>query len=828
MPSPQLPIFEAKERIVAALAKQGTAIITAPTGSGKSTQVPRFLLDLTKERILVLQPRRIAARMLAERVASEMGENVGGMVGFHTRYERAFSKETRILFLTEGILTRMLADSPSLPGIGAVIFDEYHERSLNTDLGLAMAWHSKKTLRNELLIVVMSATMEAKPVSEFMDNAPIVNSQGRLFDVDISYCTQAEKMEGPAIAASKALRNLLASGAQGDVLIFMPGGREIRQTMQCLEKMHFNEPLDIMPLYGDLPPDEQRRVMQPSSLRKVIVATNIAETSLTIPGVRHVIDSGYARMAKYDSIRGVDVLDTVPIAIDAADQRAGRAGREAAGTCCRLWSWLEQSAKFSRTIPEIHRVDLAEAVLAINSFGFNDAASFPWFEKPNDKALLTAVRLLERLGATKPDNGGITELGRKLLSIPAHPRLALLLWLGSQSGCINLAALAVGLLSARPIMLNGAMPRRRKSSANSDFLVLIDTLETVRNARFAADFCGSLGVNPAAVREVCRIADDCLSSAKRAHWQTNDAPHPETAFMQCLLRVFPDRLGRRIPGKPLCELQNGRHGKLLQEDAMPDDALFIATEMREGPNGQLVLAMTSQIQEDWLLDFFPDDWKDVDEAFWDENKQQVLRRQELYCLDLRLEEKTRNDPAPEKAAQILVELLAKGKLQMPYDTAAADRWIARTRWVAEIFPERNLPDYADKTPAFAELCYGETSAKSLKGKDYFSAIKNMLTREQQIFVEKMAPEIIVLPNGRRMKVEYAPGTTPKGRSRIQDFYDLPDSPKVAGGRVRILLDILAPNNRTVQITDDLANFWKVLYPKIKPELSRRYPRHLWK
>ena len=261
---------------------------------------------------------------------------------------------------------------------------------------------------------------------------------------------------------------------------------------------------------------------------------------------------------------------------------------------------------------------------------------------------------------------------------------------------------------------------------------------------------------------------------------------------------------------------------------MPDDALFIATEMREGPNGQLVLSMTSQVQEDWLLDFFPDDWKDVDEAFWDENKQQVLRRQELYCLDLHLEEKTRNDPAPEKAAQILVDLLSKGKLQMPWDTAAADRWISKTQWVAEIFPEKNLPDYADKTPAFAELCYGETSAKGLKGKDYFSAIKNMLSREQQIFVEKMAPEIIVLPNGRRMKVEYAPGTTPKGRSRIQDFYDLPDSPKVAGGRVRILLDILAPNNRTVQITDDLANFWKELYPKIKPELSRRYPRHLWK
>ena len=769
--------------------------------------------------------------MLAERVASELGEDIGRTVGFHTRYERAFSKDTRILFVTEGILTRMLADNPSLPGVGAIIFDEYHERSLNTDLGLAMAWHSRCTKRGDLLIAVMSATMDAAPVSTFLGNAPVIHSEGRLFDVKTSYCTQAEKMEGPALAAANALRNLVASGAKGDVLVFMPGAAEIRQTIQACSRMHFSEPLDIMPLYGDLPPDEQRRVMRESSLRKVIVATNIAETSLTIPGVRHVIDSGYAKMARYDGTRGVDVLETAPIARDSAEQRAGRAGREAEGTCHRLWTWLEQSAKPVRTIPEIHRVDLAEAVLAVNSFGFNDARAFPWFEKPQEKALATAERLLENLGAVRPAQGGLTGLGKRLMSMPAHPRLALLMWLGSENGCVEQAAFAVGLLSARPIMLNGATPRASRSGSSlpdSDFLVQMDLLRAAQKARFAVDHCQSMGVNAAAAREVCRIAEDCIASVKRAKWDTRTSSNPEMAFLQCLLRVFPDRLGRRVGGKELCDMQGGRHGELAAGSRIGEDALFIAAEMRESSGGRLVLSMTSEILEDWLLDFFPDNWREVDEAFWDERKQQVLRRQELYCLDLRLEEKVRSDPNPEKAAAILAEQLEKGKLPLPWDTAAADRWIARVQWLNGIFPEKNMPDYVDKTPAYRQLCLGETSARGLKGKDYLAAIKNMLSREQQIFVEKMAPEIIVLPNGRRMKVEYAPGTTPKGRSRIQDFYDLPDSPKVAGGRVKILLDILAPNNRTVQITDDLANFWKNLYPKIRPELSRRYPRHLWK
>ncbi len=826
-----LPIYEVRSQIQDALIKSRSAIITAPTGSGKSTQVPKFLLDLTTDRILVLQPRRIAARMLAERVAFEMGCEPGGIVGYHTRYERAFGMDTRILFVTEGILTRMLADDPTMPGIGAIVFDEYHERSLNTDLGLAMAWHSRMGLRKDLLLVVMSATMDAGPVSAFLGNAPIVNSRGRLFDVKVSYCSQADRLEGPADAAASALKELIASGESGDILIFMPGAREIRRTVDACSRLAVGSELDIMPLYGELPPEEQRRVMRPSKKRKVIVATNIAETSLTIPGVRHVIDSGLARMARYDAVRGVDVLDTVPIARDSADQRAGRAGREAAGTCRRLWTWLEHSAKPSRTVPEIHRVDLAEAVLAVHAFGFDCPNDFPWLEKPSDKSVSTAERLLENLGAVKPDFGGISDLGRKLQNMPTHPRLALLLWLGSGRGCLELAAWAVGLLSARNIVLPGAAPRRKRGSGDlpeSDFLSLIWLAKAAADGHFAPEYCQSLGVNHSAAREVARIAGDCVASAERAHWKCGSCKSKELAFMQCMLQVFPDRLARRIGNSELCELAGGRHGELQPGTFVGENGLFVAAEMREGANGKVQLAMTSGVDEEWLLDFFPDEWQDVDEAFWDERKQQVLRRMELYCLGVKLEEKVRNDPSPEAASDILAELLSRGKLSPQWNTDAADRWISRVRWLAEVFPEKKLNVYSDLSPAYRELCHGETSVKGLKNKDYFSAIKNMLTYEEQRFVDKMAPEVFMLPNGRRMKIEYAPGTTPKGRSRIQDFYDLPATPCVAGGRVKILLDILAPNNRTVQITDDLENFWKVLYPKIRTELSRRYPRHLWK
>ena len=567
-----LPIAAVREELCTALQSHGAAILTAPTGSGKSTQVPQFLAELFPGRILVLQPRRLAARMLAERVSQECGSPLGGFVGFQTRYERLFSAKTRILFLTEGILTRMLLDGSPLSDVSCIVFDEFHERSLNTDLGLAMAREQLRRSGSKTRIVVMSATMEAGPVSKYLDDAPIVRGTGRTHPVDISYCDQKTKLLGPMQAAAATLRDCLASRAEGDFLVFMPGGYEIRKTIECCSRTAYPEPLEFLPLYGDLPPSEQRRVMEPASRRKIIVATNIAETSLTIPGVRHVIDSGLARVSHFDAARGIDALETEGIARDAAEQRAGRAGREAPGTCRRLWTWLEHSAKPSRTPPEILRVDLAEAVLAVHAFGFRNPDDFPWFETPPPKMVAGAEQLLRSLGFLDHD-GDLTGLGRRLAAVPAHPRLALLLRLGSENGCFEETAWAAALLAERPLITGGTSSRAENTARRqlagraaknnalpaSDFVAQTEAAQTAEKANFAPELCARLGIHAGAARDVARAARNFRDMARKLRWGDTSTHDRAKSFLQCVLRAFPDRLARRVDSGSLdCLLSDGR------------------------------------------------------------------------------------------------------------------------------------------------------------------------------------------------------------------------------------------------------------------------------
>lgn len=833
-----LPIFSVKQAFLDAVSG-GSAVVTAPTGSGKSTQIPWMLLEAIPagQRVLVLQPRRLAARMLAERVAAEHASTLGKVVGFQTRYERAVSPDSRIVFITEGILTRMLVSEPELPGVAAVVFDEFHERSINTDLGLAMARYVRENLRPDLKIVVMSATMQAAPVRQFLGNCPEVHAEGRLFGIDISYCTAAEKLLGAPAAAARALASLLATGAPGDVLIFMPGGAEIRHTIEACQRLRGAEDIDFLPLYGDLPPDLQRMCMAPSAHRKVIVATNIAETSLTIPGVRHVIDSGLARVNVFSPARGVDSLVTIPIARDSAEQRTGRAGREAPGTCRRLWTMLEQSAKPARTPPEVSRVDLAEAVLAVNAFGFKNPDEFPWFEKPPERTLAGACELLERLGFTVPQRGGLTPLGRRLHAFPAHPRLSLLMWNGAQAGCFQMCAWVAAIISERPLTTPEYVPTPYPHGdlPASDFIARISLAQAASNVHFNPLHCRNMGVNPASAREICRAAANFIALGQRARWTQAPSKAPQADCLKAILRSFPDRLARRRDFTSLsCEVTGGKRAELARDSVATTEHFFVTAEIREAKadkaGTRLTLSLASGIREEWLLECFPDEWHEVDTPFWDEKRQQVLRRQSTFCLGLKINEKIRPDPDPEQAAQILAELVITGKLPLPAWNEDVEKWLARVRWTASIFPKEKLPVYDDDDRAdiIRKLCDGITSARALEKQNVLEAVQNHLTWQQRQFVEKMAPPFLLLPNGHRMKISYAPGQTPKGRSRIQDFYDVTISPTVADGRIPVLLDILAPNQRTVQITDDLSNFWRELYPKIKPALARRYPRHLWK
>ncbi len=850
MPHPPLPVFAIQEALDRAVLEHGCAVISAPTGSGKSTWVPRMVLPHVPDgkRVLVLQPRRLAARMLAERVAAEWGCAPGEEIGYQTRFEKAVSAKSRIVYITEGIFTRLLLTNPALDGVGAVLFDEFHERNLHSDLGLAMAKVLKATKRPDLQILVMSATLDAEALSAYLNGCPILRTEGRLYPVEIGY---RPVPQGKTLfaAATAALRSILCADVPGDVLVFMPGGYEIRATAEEFRHLSTSEKLDILMLYGEMPPEEQRKVMDPSANRKVIIATNIAETSLTIPGIRHVIDSGLARVNHYDAFRGVNSLETRPIARDSADQRAGRAGREAPGSCQRLWSGLEQQSRPPHSIPEIQRIDLAEALLTLSCLGYNDPAAFPWLEPPPPAPLAAAGKLLRQLGILQSEDGRVTELGRTLSAMPAHPRLALLIWLGSRDGCFTKAALAAGLLNERPLMTASTADRatmkqgrndarqshRHANAPESDFLSAIALLQEARDARFDLECCRRMGIHAGAARDIWNDVSTYREQARRLGWNTKDQSDDTIPFLKTLLMAFPDRLARRKDQSSLaCLLSEGRHGELDRNSVVRDENLFITVEIREvagtgRQTSRLLLSLASGVQEEWLWELFPNQWQDLDETLWDEKRQLVTRKRTLSCLDLPLEEKTGQDVAPEKAAQILAQRIADGHLNLPNWDNTVEQWISRVRWLAAACPDHPLPSYdeADRMKVYLALCQGETTYRGVKAKNCLDAARGLLTHGDQRFVDTMAPPWILLPNGRRMKIEYTPGLPPKGRARIQDLYDVKQRLTVANGRVPVLMDILAPNQRTVQITDDLPRFWEVHYPKLRSELSRRYPKHKW-
>ena len=843
MPEPtSLPIHQIRQSFADALRGTGRVVVTAPTGSGKSTQIPQYLLrdGLAAGRILVLQPRRLAARLLAERVAEELGSRLGGVVGFQTRFERAVSAETRILFVTEGLLPRMLLADPTLGGIGAVVFDEFHERGLSSDLSLALVRDLGRERRPDLRVVVMSATLAAAPVCAFLDGCPHLHAEGRLYPVETSYLDRAPKGEVWDTAA-EAVGAVLRSEPEGDVLVFLPGQYEIRRTCELISARSSSRNLAVLPLYGELPPERQHEAVSRMEARKVIVATNVAETSLTIPGVRHVVDSGLAKQSRYDAARGFDILETVPIARDSADQRQGRAGREAPGTCRRLWTQGEQRHKAPQTLPEVERLDLAGTVLTLRTMGIRHAGEFGWFEAPCPEALAHAEELLVLLGAVD-HQGQLTDRGRSLAQFPAHPRLALLLATAAAAGCLPDAVLVAAILSERPPTTGTAYQKRqmaRESDVDfgdapaSDFARLIPLLYEARALRFDRDGCARLGLHANACRQIWQAADHFMDFALESDSEMGTTPG--LGLSRCLLRAFPDRLAkRRDRGTLLCDLRGGRRGELARDSVARDEDLLVVAEIREtsgqGRGAKTVLSLASGVREEWLMEDFPEEWEDVDEVVWDDRRKQVLRQRRLSCLGVLLEESESTDVPPARAAEMLAERVLAGKLRLEGWDDEVERWIERVRWVASVFPERGLSIYddTDREVIVREICAGTTKYKDIRARPCLDAVRHALAWDDVQFVERMAPAAVQLPCGRRMKIRYSLEQPPLGRARIQDFYGVEKTPTVAGGRIPVLLEILAPNMRTVQITDSLERFWRDIYPKAKQELARRYPKHEWR
>ena len=841
----RLPIYEIERDIIARLQSDKRLILSAPTGSGKSTQVPQMLLKhglLGTGQVVVLQPRRLAARLLAARVASELGVKLGEEVGYQIRFENVTSAKTKIRFVTEGVLLRQMIDDPQLRGVSAILFDEFHERHLYGDITLAQTLDQQEKFRPDLMLAVMSATLNAGELEKYLSPCAVLSSEGRMFSVEHEYA------ELPAYAdkrpvweqAADAFSRYVHGGGEGDVLVFMPGGFEIAQTVETIRHTSEAKGFILLPLHGELPPRDQDAAVARYDRRKVVVATNVAETSLTIDGVRLVIDSGLARVARYDANRGINTLLIDKISQSSADQRAGRAGRTAPGVCMRLWSREEHSHRAVQELPEIKRLDLSEVVLTLKSSGVVDLRKFRWLEKPDEISLTHAEELLADLGAIHENK--ITAIGRKMLAFPLHPRYARMLLAAQTYGCVYQACLVAALTQGRGLLLRNCgkeVDSVREDllgeKASSDFWILMRAWSFAFNNQFRVDACRKLGIHAVTAKQVGPLFDQFLRIAKDEGLDTRPNEVKDENLQKCILIGFSDRVARRMDqGTLRCELVHGRRGVLARESAVQSSPLFVAAEIREieGRDREVntILSLGTAIEVDWLKELFPDDIKSDVHVQYDTREKRVLAAELLRFRDLALAAKRIDPPPGDAAARLLADEILAGRLLLPNWDHHVEQWLARLNLLCKECADLQLPAITDedKKSIIEQLCHGAMSYKDITEREVKPLVMSWLSAAQRELLDKHAPERLTLPNGRTPKVNYEPGKSPFISLRIQELYDVNQTPKIALGRVPVTVHILTPGMKPIQVTQDLANFWREHYPKIKSELARKYPRHLWR
>jgi ATP-dependent helicase HrpB len=839
----QLPIYELRDQLITALKTENRLIIEAPTGSGKSTQVPQMLLDsgLCSGDIVVLQPRRIAARMLARRVAHERGSETGGEVGYQVRFENCISNKTRIRYVTEGILLRQILSDPELRGVSAVIFDEFHERHLYGDITLARALHLQKT-RPDLKIIVMSATLDAAPLRDYLSPCRELKSEGRMFPVEISYAAKKIDFDHHPVweAAADAFESAIRSGAEGDVLIFMPGAYEISRTVEAVRSKSCAKDFAVLPLHGELSPRDQDAAVEPGSGRKVVVATNVAETSITIDGIRVVIDSGLARIARYDPNRGIDTLFVERISRASADQRTGRAGRTAPGVCHRLWTLQEQSTRKAQELPEILRHDLSEVVLTLKAGGIDDVENFQWLEKPDPVSLARTLTLITDLGALD-HHGRLTKTGARMVQFPMHPRYARMMLAADQYHCVRQACLIAALTQGKGILernkgkeVRGQRDDLLGDDDCSDFKRLMRAWSFADKNNYNTGACRELGIHAAAARQVKPLYERFLQIAEQQGLKINNAA-PEDEFLQrCILTAFSDQLAKRCDkGTLRCDLVHGRTAELARESVIRDAELLVAAEITEigqtrGQTGVL-LNLATAIQEEWLEELFPEDFHEERVPQYDTSIKRVVVERRRMFRDLVLDTSITHDPKPDEAAAVLATEVLKGTLDIPGWDNEIENWILRVNLLAQWCPDKNIPiiDEAARRTMLEELCLGAVCRKDLREANVKAVVRDWLTYEQQQWIEKQVPDRFTMPGGHRARIRYETGHKPILSAMIQDFFGMTQTPCIAFGRTPLVVELLAPNRRPVQITEDLESFWREAYPELRKSLSRKYPRHKW-
>ena len=842
----RLPIYEIEREIISRLKSDRRLILSAPTGSGKSTQVPQMLLRhdfLCDGQVVILQPRRLATRLLAARVAQELGVKLGDEVGYQIRFENVTSAKTKIRFVTEGVLLRQMIDDSKLRGVSTLIFDEFHERHLYGDITLARSLDLQEQFRPDLNLVVMSATLNAGELGNYLKPCATLSSEGRMFPVEIEYAAEPGYVDKRPVweQAAEAFSNYVAKGGEGDVLVFMPGGFEIAQTIEAIRHTSEAKGFILLPLHGELPPRDQDAAVARYGQRKVVVSTNVAETSLTIDGVRLVIDSGLARIARYDSNRGINTLLIEKISQSSSDQRAGRAGRTAPGVCMRLWSREEHSHRAVQELPEVKRLDLSEVVLTLKAAGVQDLRKFRWLESPDEQSLAHAEELLHDLGALDKNNS-ITPMGRKMLAFPLHPRYARMLLAAQEYGCVYQAALVAALTQGRDLLLrncgkdvDSAREDLLGEKASSDFWILMRAWTFAEKSQFRVDACRKLGIHAVTARQVGPLFEQFLRIADKEGLDTKPREVKDEALQKCILIGFSDRIARRLDqGTLRCELVHNRRGVLARESVVQKSPLLVVAEIREietrDKEMNTILSLATAIETDWLRELFPEDIESDLHIQFDSTSKRVQAAELLKFRGLALSAKRVEPPPADAAAKILVDEIIAGRLPLPNWDHSVEQWLARLNFLCTNCPELQLPPFTadDRQHIIGQLCHGAVSYKDIKEREVKPVVMSWLSQVQRELLDNHAPERLTLANDRTPKVNYETGKSPFISLRIQELYDVNQTPKIALGRVPVVVHILTPGMKPIQVTQDLASFWREHYPKIKSELARKYPKHFWR
>ncbi|HEU5136812.1 MAG TPA: ATP-dependent helicase HrpB [Steroidobacteraceae bacterium] len=818
-----LPIDEILPALREVLTHHRNAVVEAPPGAGKSTVVPIALLDepwLRGGKIVMLEPRRLATRAVATRMAATLGESPGETVGYRMRLETRVSRRTRIEVVTEGVFTRMLQSDPALEGVAAVLFDEFHERSLHADTGLAFALDSQDNLSPDLRLLVMSATLDGAAVAKLLGNAPVVTAAGRVHPVEIHHVGSGMPMlpggrDSPELGVVRAVKRALAE-APGDMLVFLPGAGEIRRVQGMLAGIAPD--VDILPLFGELAAQDQDAALRPAKAgrRKIVLATNIAETSLTIDGVRIVVDAGIERRSLFDPASGMNRLEVQRISRASAEQRAGRAGRTAPGVCFRLWGEGAERSLAAFAPPEVCVADLAPLALDLAVWG-TEAGSLRWLDAPPAATLASARDLLRRLGALDAA-GKVTAHGRAMQEFPAHPRLAHMLLKARELSAGALAAELAALLSDRDLLRAGAAgsPRTRDSDIRT-------RLEALR--RGAADIDrGALD----RVRRTQRSFEQQLGLAGASRGGG------EIDAGVLLGLAYPDRIARRRPGaEARYQMSNGRGALFAAAESIAREEFIVAVDLDDRER-EAQIRLAAPLGKADLLEHFAANLHRADELAWDERSETVVARRVIRFDELLVEEKPLNDvPRAASAAAMLEGVRSMGIDSLPWDDDTRD-FQARCEFVRKLerkdlagWPDFSRPSLAQDLAWLEPFLDGVTRRSQLTRVPLLDALRARLTYEQQRKLEELAPTHIGLPTGSRARIDYLDDNAPLASMRMQEVFGLAATPRIGGGTVAVTFTLLSPGRKPLQITRDLASFWRNAYVDVRKDMRGRYPRHYW-